>query len=157
MLGEGEEETKKTCWNNEELGENFMKSSLNMGNIQNPFRVCQFTCGRGNISDTHAIALWSSAISVWTVWTGAWEPIFSIREYCCRKIRNCWFSNGIPVRRVRTAVGQKDEGSTGEFTTGNTFMIEQGQSSYSVDERLSPTDEKNDEDSDWLCEYLTKI
>lgn len=36
-------------------------------------------------------------------------------------------------------------------------MIEQGQSSYSVDERLSPTDEKNDEDSDWLCEYLTKI
>ena len=34
---------------------------------------------------------------------------------------------------------------------------EQGQSSYSVDERLSPTDEKNDEDSDWLSEYLTKI
>ena len=54
-------------------------------------------------------------------------------------------------------VGQKDEGSPGEFTTENMCMIEQGQSSYSVDECLSPTDEKNDEDSDWLCEYLTKI
>ena len=37
-----------------------------------------------------------------------------------------------------------------ESTTDNTFIIEQGQNSHSVDD-------KNGEDADWLCEYLTKI
>ena len=50
-------------------------------------------------------------------------------------------------------VGQEDEVSTGhgEFTvTDNTYIIEQGRTSHSLHECLSPTDEKNGE-------YLTKV
>ena len=163
MSGEGPSGKRKQRTRAEitkELGGNFKKSSLNMDNIQNNLFLP--ACVTDSLADVATSATRTQFLCEVPRQTfeleleGRSSPL---ENTAAEKSEYVDFQMAFQAEEFEP-VGQEDEGSTGhgEFTvTDNTYIIEQGRTSHSVDERLSPTDEKNDEDSDWLCEYLTKI
>lgn len=150
-----------------ELGGNYVESSFIVDSIQNgmalPVRVNSFVdvassvkCSESRVCERVPQCTSSEQVSLVVNQSSPSESTTSTTG----KTESDDFQIAFQLEEFEPVHGHGGEGSTCALTTDNTFGItdQGGGSCYAdQDERLSPQDEKNGEDSDWLYDYLAKI